>query len=340
MSLLFKNNAISTLASGISDSALSLTVQAGDGALFPNPTGNDSFLVTLQDASNNIEIVSCTGVSTDTLTIVRAQDDTSALTWLADDAVELRISAAVLSQYRQGVGDRVLDTAINLALGLIHVHDIINCTASGITIDLGDAGTMAEGYQVTVKNSAGDGGIITLGRTTGGDTINGVTGDVNIPDGASVYVSINEAEDGYITLGGNAEASYPVGSAFFSGVATNPNILLGFGTWAAIPGRFIVGVGDNGDGKTYSALGTGGSKDAVNIDHDHPITDPGHTHGASGARENGNVGSRFGNTSRPEENTLTTNSATTGITIDSSGVDGTDLNLVPFFGLYIWRRTA
>jgi len=95
---LFANNAFSTLASGINSSAVSLTVTATDGALFPNPTGGNYFYVTLIDTSNNLEIVKCTSRSTDVLTIVRAQESTSARAFSAADRIELRLTAAGLDE--------------------------------------------------------------------------------------------------------------------------------------------------------------------------------------------------------------------------------------------------
>lgn len=48
---LFSNNAVSLLAAPISATATSLTVMAGYGSLYPQPTGNgsDYFLITLED---------------------------------------------------------------------------------------------------------------------------------------------------------------------------------------------------------------------------------------------------------------------------------------------------
>ena len=91
---LVTNNAIGELASGITDVATSLTLKAGQGALFPAISGApDHFFVTLSDSSNNIEIVKVTAIATDTLTIERAQDGTSNRAWIADDNVELAATA-------------------------------------------------------------------------------------------------------------------------------------------------------------------------------------------------------------------------------------------------------
>lgn len=98
MTYLYTNNAESTLASGISDSATSISVASGEGALFPTPAGGNVFLATLVRASDDaIEIVEVTARSTDTLTVVRAREGTTGLTCLAGDKVELRLTAGQLT---------------------------------------------------------------------------------------------------------------------------------------------------------------------------------------------------------------------------------------------------
>ena len=96
MAVKFANNAYSTLASGITNSATSITLTTGEGARFPTLTGVHYFLATLIDASNNLEIVKCTARSTDVLTVVRAQESTTGRAYATGDRIELRITAGVL----------------------------------------------------------------------------------------------------------------------------------------------------------------------------------------------------------------------------------------------------
>jgi len=96
---LFANNASSTLASAVTNSSTSLSLAAGEGSLFPNPTAGDWFLLTLTQAmgpESSWEIVRCTARSADTLTVVRAQEGTVAVAWSTAKA-ELRLTAAALS---------------------------------------------------------------------------------------------------------------------------------------------------------------------------------------------------------------------------------------------------
>ena len=103
MSALYTNNAATTLASGINNSVTSLTVASATGGLFPSPTGTDYFYVTLENTAGTVrEIVKVTARSTDTLTIVRGQDGTSAQTFATGDKVELRIVAAEMSALTSG----------------------------------------------------------------------------------------------------------------------------------------------------------------------------------------------------------------------------------------------
>ena len=98
----FTNNASTTLASGVSIGATSLTVSSGTGALFPTLAGSQYFYCTLANlAATANEIVKVTARSSDTFTIVRGQDGTSAQAWSAGDKVELRLTAADLQNFPQ-----------------------------------------------------------------------------------------------------------------------------------------------------------------------------------------------------------------------------------------------
>jgi len=96
-----KNNAGSVLASSISISDTSLTVATGDGAKFPTP-GN-GFHISIDD-----EILKCTARSGDTLTVSRAQEGTTAAAHSAGAAVELRITAQIISEL-QNTFNNILD---------------------------------------------------------------------------------------------------------------------------------------------------------------------------------------------------------------------------------------
>ena len=100
MSQLFTNNAASTLAVALTSGGVSATVATGAGALFPSPTNGDYAEVTLTQAGNtetSWEVARLTARSGDVLTLVRAQENTTAAAWNIGDKLELRATAAFLN---------------------------------------------------------------------------------------------------------------------------------------------------------------------------------------------------------------------------------------------------
>ena len=96
MAIILANNATAKLAGAISTAATAITVQSGQGAMFPAPSAPDWFPVTLIDAAGNIEICKCTARTGDILTVTRAQEGTSAKEFAAGSRVSLRITKAVI----------------------------------------------------------------------------------------------------------------------------------------------------------------------------------------------------------------------------------------------------
>ena len=94
MPQIFKNNTWGQLASELAAGATTATLNAGHG--FTDP-GTDWYLATLIGVTGTTEtaweIVKITDVSANTLTIVRAQEGTSAVTWPAGTRIELRLTA-------------------------------------------------------------------------------------------------------------------------------------------------------------------------------------------------------------------------------------------------------
>ena len=89
------NNGFGTISSGITSSATTVVLDSGQGARFPTLASGDFFFGTLVDTSNNIEIVKVTARSSDSMTVTRAQDNTSARAFSVGDRFELRPTAAL-----------------------------------------------------------------------------------------------------------------------------------------------------------------------------------------------------------------------------------------------------
>jgi hypothetical protein len=150
------------------------------------------------------------------------------------------------------------------------------------------------------------------------------------------------------------EAVYPVGSVYVNATnSTNPGTLLGFGTWTAF-GAGRVMVGHNASDPLFdTAEETGGSKDAVAVEHTHTFsattnTTGAHTHGITMRVEGTAGGGRtlnYDGTNLAGTNTIAVQSAgdhshTVSGTTGSTGSSGTNANLQPYITVYMWKRTA
>lgn len=100
-----KNFAYSLVATAPSPATTgtSLVVTAGQGALFPaTPFNATIWPVGVQPLSTNAEVVRVTAVSTDTLTIVRVQESSSARTVIVGDQIAATVTAKTLTDVEAG----------------------------------------------------------------------------------------------------------------------------------------------------------------------------------------------------------------------------------------------
>lgn len=120
------NNGFGTLSAGINSSATTVTVDSGQGARFPTLGSGDFFFATLVDTSNNLEIIKVTARSTDSMTVTRAQDNTSARAFSIGDRIELRPTAALFEAIKdegEVVNDTTPQLGGNLDLNSNNVND-------------------------------------------------------------------------------------------------------------------------------------------------------------------------------------------------------------------------
>jgi hypothetical protein len=174
-----------------------------------------------------------------------------------------------------------------------------------------------------------------------------VGGNLTVSSTLTANSSVGTAGQALVSRGSGASPQWS--TMFVTGM-----IMMWSGTIATIPSgwvlcngsngtpdlrnRFIIGANadDGGAAKTNvtgSATQTGGTKDAIVVSHTHSVTDPGHLHtvefaqvfasgtGSNGVRPTGTTSSDWVNT------------ATTGISIDSTGSSGTNQNLPPYYAL-------
>ena len=106
MGIKFSNNASANIIQALTSTATSVSITPGKGDLFPSITEGDYFYATLA-GNKGLEIVKVTNRVNDTMTIVRAQDNTMALSFDTGDLFELRIVAADFNDTFSEVNDKL-----------------------------------------------------------------------------------------------------------------------------------------------------------------------------------------------------------------------------------------
>lgn len=97
MSIVLKNNASDFLAAAIDSSQTTLTLQSA--ASFPSLSAGEYFYGTLENTAGQVEIVKVTARVGNTLTVVRAQEGTSAASFVLGSRFELRTSVGSIEDY-------------------------------------------------------------------------------------------------------------------------------------------------------------------------------------------------------------------------------------------------
>jgi len=221
---LFANNAKGRLNAGITDIATTLTLQAGQGALFPNPTAGDWFLATLVDTSGNVEIVKVTTRATDTFSvIVRAQEGTANIAFLASDICELRSTKGTLEQIQNDIiafivaGTRMLfqqtaaptgwtkevsatynDVALRITTGTVTV------AGTGAFTTVFNAATVTDGHALSIAETAAH----THTGTTGTESVTHTHAHPSgIGSAASGNVSFHFSNAGFGTMTTTTESA-------------------------------------------------------------------------------------------------------------------------------------
>lgn len=199
--------------------------------------------------------------------------------------------------------------------------------------------------------------VCTQAGTTGSSEPEILTADSIIVDGSAKWL--------VRSLGNTGLASYPVGSIYMSTVATSPADLFG-GTWEAMPaGRVLLAQGTSEWGVEYQAGSTGG-------EHEHQLSVgelPAHSHAANTNNVNisGSAQLQMGNGLQIATGTTTgvfsaigsstvegygsgSRSGTYGLKFDSThthtiaiantGNNTAHNNMMPYFSLFMWKRTA
>ena len=210
----FTNNAATLLASSITSIATSLTVSTATGSLFPTLAGGQYFYCTLTNAAATvIEIVKVTARSTDTFTIVRAQDGTTASAFSAGEKVELRLVAAELQNFPQ------LDSTNTFAA--VQTFTSTPVFSAGITstatpVGVASGGTGAATLTGVLKGNgtsaftAATAGTDYAGIDTAQTFTKGQRGEITVlTDGATITPDLADSNNYSVTLAGNRTLANP-----------------------------------------------------------------------------------------------------------------------------------
>lgn len=231
--VLATNNAVSSLASGLSNAATSLTLGAGEGARFPTPSAGNYFYVTIIDTLGNFEIVKATARATDILTIVRAQDNTTAKTFSAGSSVQLLPVAAVITDIFAAINAKVSTTSYTAADVLAKLLTV-DGAGSGLDADLLDGQSSAYYTAIATRlgytpiNKAGDTGVGALEFTADAFlSLPAGNGVMTIAAGTSNINAASLALQNYLD-GGDFDLSAADGTSRVSLVGTALGVL----TWA------------------------------------------------------------------------------------------------------------
>ncbi len=107
----FLNRVWATLASGITNVATSIPLTTGHGARFGTIAAGDKIRAVIIDAANNVEVIYITAISTDTLTVLRGQDGSTARAYSAGDRIEARIGKSTMEHLVQQSGEQTFAVA-------------------------------------------------------------------------------------------------------------------------------------------------------------------------------------------------------------------------------------
>lgn len=192
MALKITNNATSVLAGAITASQTSFSIQGGDGSKFPTLGEEDWFPLVVVDAGGNFEVMKVTARATELLTVERAQEGTAASSFAAGCRCDLRLTAAAIQTFVQGVDalrvqNNLSDLAdaaqaiVNLGLGSAALADIADfaAPAQGAKADT----AVQPARKITVAGLAVGGGdfsedrVISVPAATGAEVTTGTATD-------------------------------------------------------------------------------------------------------------------------------------------------------------------
>lgn len=128
MTIQLKNNASGTLATAINASDTGIVLTTGNGANFPALSTGDYFYATLESTGGTSEIIKVTARSGDSMTVVRAQEGTSAQSFAAGSRIELRVTVGNATEFLQAGTGAVTTSNQSKLRNEVSVTDFMTAT--------------------------------------------------------------------------------------------------------------------------------------------------------------------------------------------------------------------
>jgi hypothetical protein len=178
MAVKFSNNAKTTISGSLNTSATSVTV--ADASNFPTLGAGDYTYATLAEVSTpaNLEIVKVTAINSNTLTVTRAQQGTSARSFSASDLCELRVTAGLMEEAISDSSGGISYTRVTANHTMVSGTGVIADTTGGaFTVTL--PASPSVGDEVAIADG-GSWGVAYLTVARNGSTIEGLAEDLTL----------------------------------------------------------------------------------------------------------------------------------------------------------------
>lgn len=187
MAIVLTNFASTTLLSDILSTDTVISVAAGTGSWFPAPTGSDYCYLVIVDPDGNREVIKLTSRTSDTLTVVRAQEGTTARAFTGGTSgarIDCRATAATFANKLDK------DTGGTVA-GPLTLSDTLAVAGAGtfngaVAFNAGATLGNASGDALTINSNTASipngldftgGAVSVIDATAGGHALNRTVGD-------------------------------------------------------------------------------------------------------------------------------------------------------------------
>jgi len=198
------NNAIGRLNASITTSSTTIQLVPGQGAKFPSLGAGEFFPCTLIAAAGTLEIVKVTARSGDNLTVLRAQEGTTASAFAISDRCELRLTGGAM----QGELDRIAGIADGYASAIAAALPKAGGPMSGNIVFNNGVGLYGKDSDGTLHQ------ILNLGADNNVNCVIGIGGHWRFysPDGVFTMVDIDASGNIYAAGGVTLANNFPLAS--------------------------------------------------------------------------------------------------------------------------------